>query len=68
MRALGGALFALLLAAAALAPRPAAALPAWHIILASPEAGMPIAGITPPRVTMPELGEGEVNIVVSPGG
>ena len=62
MRALVGALFSLLLAAAALAPRPAAALPAWHIILASPEAGMLIARIAPPRVTMPELGEGEVKI------
>jgi hypothetical protein len=47
---------------------PAAALPAWHLILDTPAAGMVVTRLAPPRVTMPELGEGEVDIVVSPGG
>lgn len=68
MRAVGGVRCALLIAAAVLAPRSAAALPAWNLIVDGPEAGIAISRLAPPRVTMPELGEGEVNIEVGPGG
>jgi lipopolysaccharide export system protein LptA len=55
-------LLSLLVALLALAARPAAALPAWHLIVDTPAGGMVITRLAPPRVTMPGLGEGEVNI------
>src|SRR4051794_25177731 len=52
----------LLLTAPALAPRPAAALPQWRLVLLDRGAGTQLAALAPPRMTLPNLGEGPVII------
>src|SRR5262249_11847183 len=47
---------------AALAPRPAIAVPAWRLVLAAGPGATRIARLAPPRVSLPQLGEEEVVI------
>jgi hypothetical protein len=70
MRALGRAptLSSLLVAGAALLPPAAPALASGPLLPDVPVAGLLIARLAPPRVTLPALGEGEVRMEVDPGG